>query len=219
MQTAFTRSDRRPCLSDGGNSTGTEACGYKRHGNISTLQTRLKHSKARTGFTLVELLISVSLAAMLTLAALSAFVFTLRGERSLANYSEMNTRARMVLEQMGRDFRSAGDVPAGSFSSTSVLLKLPTDSTATAWQNVTWTYNASAGSVTRSVGGVDTVYATHVTSFVFTYYNTAGVAPGNDVELKQIQLSMRLLRQVQSAATSELIMSAQYTLRAKSTTS
>ena len=183
------------------------------------LPTRLRHSHARAGFTLVEMLISVSLAAMLTLAALSAFVFTLRGERSLANYSEMNARARLVLEQMGRDFRSAGDVPAGSFNSTSVLLKLPTDSSATAWQDVTWTYNSSAKTVTRTVGGVGTVYATDVTSFVFTYYNTAGVAPGNDVELKQIQLSMRLLRQVQSAATSELIMSAQYTLRAKSTTS
>ena len=73
--------------------------------------------------------------------------------------------------------------------------------------------------MTRTVGGVSTIYATDVTSFVFTYYNTAGVAPGNDVELKQIQLSMRLYRTVQSAATSEYVTSAQFTLRAKSTTS
>ena len=45
------------------------------------------------------------------------------------------------------------------------------------------------------------------------------MAPGNDVELKQIQLSMRLYRTVQSAATSEYVTSAQFTLRAKSTTS
>jgi prepilin-type N-terminal cleavage/methylation domain-containing protein len=171
------------------------------------------------GFTLVEVLISVSLASLLTLAAMTSFLFTLRGERSLANYSEMNARARLVLEKMGRDFRMAGDVPAGGFSSSSILIKVPTDSTATVWQDVTWSYNATAGTVTRTVGGVGTIFATHVTSFVFTYYNTAGVAPGNDVELKQIQLSMRLFRTVQSAATSEYVTSAQFTLRAKSTTS
>ncbi len=173
----------------------------------------------RGGFTLVEVLISVTLAAMLMLAALTSFLFTLRGERSLANYSEMNAKARMLLDKIGRDFRMAGDVPAGGFNSSSVLIKVPTDSSATTWQDVTWSYNATAGTVTRTVGGVGTIYATNVTSFVFTYYNTAGVAPGNDVELKQIQLSMRLLRTVQSAATSEYVTSAQFTLRAKSTTS
>jgi hypothetical protein len=100
-----------------------------------------------------------------------------------------------------------------------VLIKVPADSTATTWQDVTWAYNATTRTVTRTVGGVATVYAKDVTSFVFTYYNTAGVAPGNDVELKQIQLSMRLYRTVQSAATSEYVTSAQFTLRAKSTTS
>lgn len=173
----------------------------------------------RAGFTLVEVLISVTLAALLMLAALTSFLFTLRGERSLANYSEMNARARVVLDKMGRDFRMAGDVPAGGFNSTSVLIKVPTDSTATTWQEVTWSYNATAGTVTRTVGGVGTVYAINVSSFVFTYYNTAGMAPGNDVELKQIQLSMRLLRSVQSTTTSEYVTSAQFTLRAKSTTS
>lgn len=175
--------------------------------------------RQRRAFTLVEVLIAVTLAALLMLAALTSFLFTLRGERALANYSEMNARARLVLDRMGRDFRMAGDVPAGSFSSTSVMIKVPTDSTATTWQDVTWAYNASTGTVTRTVGGVGTVYATDVTSFVFTYYNTAGAAPGNDVELKQIQLSMRLYRTVQSTVTSEYVTSAQFTLRAKSTTS
>src|SRR4051812_11073318 len=91
-----------------------------------------KSSRARRGFTLVEVMISVSLAALLLLAAMTSFLFTLRGERSLANYSELNARARQMLEKMGRDFRMAGDVPAGGFSSSSVLVKVPTDSTATA---------------------------------------------------------------------------------------
>lgn len=175
-------------------------------------------ARSRRAFTLVEVLVSVTLASMLSLAAITSFLFTLRGERSLANYGEMNARARMVLEQMGQDFRMAGDVPAGSFNSSSVLIKLPTDPSAATWQDVTWSYDATAGTVSRTVGGTSTVLASDVTSFVFTYYNTAGVAPGNDIELKQVQVSMRLLRRVQSATTSEFITSAQFTLRAKSTT-
>lgn len=176
-------------------------------------------SKAtRRGFTLVEVLIATSLATILTLAALTSFLFTIRGERSLANYSEMNAKARKVLEQMGRDFRSAGDVPAGGFTSTSVLIKVPTDSSATSWQDVTWTYDSGAKTVTRTTGGVSTVYATNVSSFAFSFYNISSNTPGNDVELKQIQLSMRILRTVESATTSEYVISAQYTLRSKSTT-
>lgn len=173
---------------------------------------------SRRAFTLVEVLVSLTLASMLSLAAITSFLFTLRGERSLANYGEMNARARMVLEQMGRDFRMAGDVPAGSFNSSSLLIRLPTSPAATSWQDVTWSYDAAAGTVSRTVAGTSTVMAADVTSFVFTYYNTAGVAPGNDIELKQVQVSMRLLRRVQSATTSEFITSAQFTLRAKTTT-
>lgn len=173
---------------------------------------------SRRAFTLVEVLVSVSLASMLSLAAITSFLFTLRGERSLANYGEMNARARMVLEMMGQDFRMAADVPSGTFNSSSVLIRLPTDATAATLQDVTWSYDATAETVSRTVGGATTVIASDVTSFILTYYNTAGAAPGNDIELKQIQVSMRFLRQVQSATTSEFITSAQFTLRAKSTT-
>ncbi len=175
--------------------------------------------RARRGFTLVEVLIATTLASILTLACVTAFLYTIRGERSLANYGEMNQKARVLLEQMGRDFRSAGDVPAGGFNSTSVTLKVPTDTTGTVWQTVIWAYDATHAQITRTdASGNVKVYASNVTSFAFSYYNTSGNTPSNDVELKQIQLSMRMLRNVQSAQTSEYVISAQFTLRAKSTT-
>jgi prepilin-type N-terminal cleavage/methylation domain-containing protein len=170
------------------------------------------------GFTLVEVMISSALCAMLILAATTTFVFLLRGERSLANYSEMNAKARKILEQMGRDFRTCGDVPSGGFNSTSVTLSVPTNTSGAAWQSVTWSYNPATGSVSRTVGGIASIYATNVSSFTFSYYNINGVAPSNDVELKQIQLSMRIVRNVASATTSEYVISAQFTLRSKSTT-
>jgi prepilin-type N-terminal cleavage/methylation domain-containing protein len=175
--------------------------------------------RVRRGFTLVEVLIATTLASILTLACLTSFLYTIRGERSLANYGEMNQKARVLLEQMGRDFRSAGDVPAGGYSTTSVTLKVPTDTTGTAWQTVVWAYDAAHSQITRTdATGTAKVYASNVASCSFSYYNTSGNTPSNDVEVKQIQLSMRMLRSVESAQTSEYVISAQFTLRAKSTT-
>lgn len=175
-------------------------------------------SEARRGFTLVEVMVAVSLCGMLTLAALTSFLFTLRGERALTNYSTMNATARKALEQMGRDFRSAGDIPSGGFSSTSVTLKVPQNAAGTAWQSVVWSYDPGAKTVTRTINGTSATYATNVVSFVLSYFNAAGSAPSNDIEIKQVQLSMRILNMVQSTATSEYVISAQFTLRAKSTT-
>ncbi|SDS23144.1 hypothetical protein SAMN05444173_2268 [Opitutus sp. GAS368] len=167
-------------------------------------------------------MIAVTLCALLTLAGLTSFILTLQGERSLANYSEMNEKARKMLEQVGRDLRSAGDVPAGGYSSTSLQILIPSDTTGTNWQTVTWAYNANAGTFTRTVaGGPAVTYATNVTTFNFKYYNNNGVAPSSDVDLKQVQLSMSMQRYLttsNAASNSEYVISAQFTLRSKSTT-
>ena len=56
--------------------------------------SRGRHS----GFSLVELMISLTLVMMLTLALLTSYVFIARGDRSLQNYGEMNAQARRLLE-------------------------------------------------------------------------------------------------------------------------
>ena len=173
------------------------------------------------GFTLVEVMISSVLCAVLTLAALTALVFTVQGEHSLANYSEMNEKARKMLEQFGRDMRSAGRVPAAGYSSTALQVLIPSDLTGTNWQAVTWSYNASAGTLSRTLGGGATVvYVANVETMNFKYFNNNGVAPSSEVDLKQVQLTMsirRYLSGANSASVSEYVVSAQFTLRSKST--
>lgn len=172
-------------------------------------------------YTLLELLVAVSLCALLTLAALTSLTFTIRGERSLANYSEMNERARRMLEQLGRDLRATGGVPALGYSSTSLQLSVPSDLTGTNWQTVTWSYDATTATLTRRVaGGSPVVYATNVRSFNFKYFNNSGAVPTSEVDLKQVQLSMsmqRYLGTTNSASVSDYVISAQFTLRAKTT--
>lgn len=165
-------------------------------------------------FTLVEAMISMTLIGLLTAAVLSSFVFTLRGEQSLANYNTMNGDARELLERFSRDSKCALDVT--NATSTSVTMMIPYDTDPTHATSVTYEYNAGDGSVTRETGGVATVLATGVSNtFAFTYLNILNAATTSLPEIKQIQLSLRMVRTVTSAATSQYVISAQYTLRSK----
>ena len=166
----------------------------------------------RRGFTLVEVMIATSLMAILTAAVLSSFIFILRAERSLANYAEMNTQARRLLEQLGRDARSAVDVT--NTTASSITMSVPSNLSGST-QSVTYTYDSAAATVSRQIGGVTTVLVKNVNTLTFNFLNSSNAATASLLELKQMQVSLRILRTVQQATTSEYVISAQYTLRSK----
>ncbi len=176
---------------------------------------RPKPRSASTGFSLVELLVSLTLIMLLTLALLTSYLFIVRGDRSLQNYGEMNAQARKLLEQLGQDLRSATDV--SNFTATNLILALPTNLASTTTQFVTWTFDSATATVTRQDSSGTQTYARDVHTFAFYYANGSNIQTTSLVEVKQVQLSLRLLRLVASAVTSEYVISAQFTMRAKST--
>lgn len=175
-------------------------------------------NRARTtrGFSLVELLISLTLVMMLTLALLTSYLFIARGDRSLQNYGEMNAQARKMLELLGQDLRAATDVT--NFDANTLSLTIPANLASTVHQDVTWEYNSVDGTVTRQDDSGTATLARDVASFSFYYANGNNVATTSLIEVKQVQLSLRMLRLVALAVTSEYVISAQFTMRAKSTT-
>jgi type II secretory pathway pseudopilin PulG len=173
-----------------------------------------RHSRAG-GFSLVELMISLSLIMLLTLALLTSFVFIARGDRSLQNYGEMNAQARVMLEKLGEDLRAATDVT--NFTATSLSLVVPTNTLATATEDVTWEFDTVSDTVTREDTAGTKLMARDVETFAFYYANGNNVQTASLVEVKQVQLSLRMLRLVASTVTSEYVISAQFTMRAKST--
>lgn len=167
------------------------------------------------GFSLVELLISLTLVMLLTLALLTSYLFIARGDRSLQNYGEMNAQARKMLELLGQDLRAATEVT--NFSVSTLSLTIPANPAATATEDVTWEYNNVDRTVTREdANGVKTL-AQDVETFSFYYANGNNNATTSLVEVKQVQLSLRMLRLVALSVTSEYVISAQFTMRAKST--
>jgi type II secretory pathway component PulJ len=166
-------------------------------------------------FSLVELMVSLTLVMLLTLALLTSYVFIARGDRSLQNYGEMNAQARKLLEQLGEDLRAATDVT--NFTSNSLTLTVPTNAAATTTQDVTWDFNSVNGTVTRQDTSSTKTLARDVQTFGFYYANGTNAQTTSLVEVKQVQLSLRMLRLVAGTITSEYVISAQFTMRAKST--
>ncbi|MDO8543732.1 MAG: prepilin-type N-terminal cleavage/methylation domain-containing protein [Opitutaceae bacterium] len=177
-----------------------------------------RQHNARRGaraFSLVELLISLSLVMMLTLALLTSYLFIVRGDRSLQNYGEMNAQARKMLELLGQDLRAATDVT--NFTTSTLSLTLPTNTAATTTQDVMWEYNSVDRTVSRQDNSGTATLARDVETFIFYYANGNNATTTSLVEVKQVQLSLRMLRLVAQSVTSEYVISAQYTMRAKST--
>ena len=144
-----------------------------------------------------------------------SYVFIAQGDRSLLNYGDMNSQARKLLEQLGQDLRAATDVT--NFTESSLALTVPTNTTATATQDVVWEFNSVDGTVSRQDTSTTTTYARDVHTFSFYYANGNNVETTSLVEVKQVQLSLRMLRLVASSTTSQYVISAQFTMRAKST--
>src|SRR5882724_6939754 len=152
--------------------------------------------RRRAGFSLVELMISLTLVMLLTLALLTSFTFIARGDRSLTNYGDMNAQARKVLEQLGQDLRGATDVV--DFTTTTLTLTVPTNTAATTTQTVIWSYDSVTRVLTRQDNSGTKTYAHDVELFTFYYFNGINAATTSLIEVKQIQLSMRMLRLVAS---------------------
>ncbi len=170
--------------------------------------------RAARGLTIIEVLVSTSLLGLLMTAVLSSFVFLVQGEQSLANYNTMNADARELLELLSRDAKSATGVT--NFTATSLTLTVPVN-TSGGTQEVTYEFDPASDRCVREAGGTERTLVRNVTAFNFRYLNSNNAVTASLVELKQVQLSLRIVRRVSFTSTSQYVISAQYTLRAKPT--
>jgi prepilin-type N-terminal cleavage/methylation domain-containing protein len=184
-----------------------------------------RRSRSVRGFTLVEVLVSVTLGALMMAAVLSSYVFLGRNLTRLANYQTLEAKGREALTYLRRDFALALTVKAGtSPTSSTVTLVLPAG-------EVTYTYAASTLTRMANFGANPTItllnnaYCT-CTAFSFNYYTTTGGSPLDQVtssvnvpySIKQIQVAFTLqtpsVHSVQTRATYQ-VASANFLLRNK----
>jgi len=133
---------------------------------------------AIAGFTLVEMLVSASLAAAILAAVLSSYLFLGRNLTRLANYQALETKGREALTWLRSDLAVAAAVKSGTTpTASSVTLVLPAG-------EVTYTYDSAAGSLRRqAAAGANPDFLLlkndrcTCTTFAFDYQTTTGGAP------------------------------------------
>jgi len=126
-----------------------------------------KKPKPLAGFTLVELLVGSTLAAMIMLSLLSSYLFLGRNLSRLANQQLLETQSRRALLYFSQDVRMASAL--SSPSATGMVLTVPTSSGTT---TVTYAYDSAAQTLTRTIGSIPAkTLLTELVSFSFHYYD------------------------------------------------
>ena len=149
------------------------------------------------GFTLVEVLISASLAAVIMTSVLSTYLFIGRNLARLASYEALETESRRTLAYLCKDFAQAERVKAGTTPTTAgVTLELPAG-------EVTYSYDGTAQSLRRQANfgsGRDLTFLHNdscaCTTFSFKFFTLADGAPTDQTaptanvpfSIKQIQV-------------------------------
>jgi prepilin-type N-terminal cleavage/methylation domain-containing protein len=159
---------------------GMAALGRPGHRPTTTASSRFQR---RAGFTLVELLIGLSLSLIIMGGVLSSYVFLGRNfTRSLGisstNQPNLETQGRRTLAYFTQDVRMASGIDTSGVSpnvlpsASGVTLVLPTSSGTT---TVTYVYDSTAQTLTRTpASGTAQIMHTNLLSCTLNYYDNTG---------------------------------------------
>lgn len=164
--------------------------------------------EARSGFTLTEVLIATSIIAVAMTVAYSAIIQLSRGAASVANYTELNQKTRVVLEQFGRDIRMGKNVTAVSDNGITMTTQGPTSEV-----NVIYQYVPNTKTLFRTEEGTTRRMMWDIEEFKFVFYNILKQETTNPLEVKEVQLEATAQRKVSQATNTQYIISAKYVMR------
>lgn len=179
---------------------------------------RRRSSPARcaAGFTLVEVLISTSLSAIVLAGVMSAFLFLSRSGVQAVYYNDMQRDVRNALEKFTGDLRMTSAIAWNG--SQSITLTVPNNYTSTSNQ-VTYAYDSSSSGDTAgcfyyapgtaAANGTRTVLARNVVSFSFARYDRLDAAATTNNTTKRIQVTftLRTTRTTLAGATDQTVSS------------
>lgn len=181
--------------------------------------------KLRRGFTLVEMLVAMTVGGLVLAAGTGSLLFISRGAASLGNYHDMNMRSRFMLDKFATDSRMAVNV--NSASSTQVSMDIYNSTGG--FDTVVYSYDATAQSFSRVLypdgdvtAGQSDIILENVVELSFTYFNMIYDSSTrqleettNLLEIKEIQLEALMRLSALNTINSNQIISARYMMRNK----
>jgi len=151
----------------------------------------MRSTTPNRGFTLVELLVSMSIGSIVMLAVFSTYIFLGRNLTRLSYRSTLETQSRKILTTFATDIRNAKSI---TNPSTSTLTLKMTD-------GATVIYNYSANKLTRNPNGSGAIELNYdiinlqvpvtMPNFSFRYYTTANNTPTYQATTTIVPMSIK----------------------------
>jgi prepilin-type N-terminal cleavage/methylation domain-containing protein len=150
-----------------------------------------RHHPSR-GYTLVELMIGMTLASVLMLAVLGTYLFLGRGSTRLSYQHALEIEARTILEKLAVDVRKTKYIT--NASATGLSLLLVDGSTVTysyASNDLTRDPGSGAVSLTNDIKGEKVLVPVTLTSCNFNYFTTTDGNPTYQATATLVPLSIK----------------------------
>jgi prepilin-type N-terminal cleavage/methylation domain-containing protein len=185
------------------------------------------NTHSRRGVTIVELLIAMSLSAVVLGAVMSTYLYIARSSVRIANYHDMEREATLGLEQLGRDLRMTDDLVSVGTPINQITLTIP-NADNSGNHTVVYAYDSNLRTFTRQKTVNGTAGPTKVLvrniqpgSFSFRRFDQAQQsldlpgAPLPDYSTKQLQITLTVAPDTKGlvVATTKRVISSRYVLR------
>jgi prepilin-type N-terminal cleavage/methylation domain-containing protein len=169
--------------------------------------------RGRSGFTLVELLITTAITLLVAAVIMILYFYSTRSFMTLDNYSDMCQRSQLALDKMSKDIRQAKLVTA--YTTNSLTFQ---DVNGNSLQ---FTYDPTAKTLVRLSGGLTTTYLTNCDSLQFWIYQPTPLygsfdcyTPAYVTNARVIQITWKCSRSIMGLkTTTESMESAQVAMR------
>ncbi len=174
------------------------------------------HSK-RQGFTLVEIMVTVTVLALVLASMIPTFIFFSKSIASLGNYTTMSRESRGGLERFSRDLHAVQSLLKAEEQE--ITFVLPDDA---GGDTVSYKYDASKKQVTRTSTDPDGNVSSKmlfddVENFKMIYFNRLDVditgQPSILAEAKSVQVKAKLVKKVITTDNTDYIISARFLMR------
>ncbi|HAV14343.1 MAG TPA: hypothetical protein DCX06_12750 [Opitutae bacterium] len=182
-----------------------------------------KTFKARrnSGFTLVEVMVTVAILAIVMATVITTFNFFTKSSVSLGHYVSMSSASRYGLERFGRDLHGAVDVTTAT--ATALVIVMPA---LAGGVTVEYSYDSAKEELTRKVTQTDgtstsQVLFTNLVELEMLYYDRLDNLIANDANLqanviaegKSVLVKARLVKTAIAQENTDYIISARFMMR------
>ena len=155
------------------------------------------------GFTLLELMVSMSIGMVILAAVTTTFMSQTKIYNAQEQTNEMQQNARGILDIITRELKMAGYKPNGgsfsgiTYSTTQLMVQADLNSdgaistSSTANEQITFVYDSANQRITRTVGsGSAQILADNITAFNFSYLDATGAATTVSGDIRQVSISV-----------------------------